>query len=221
MTRNAFLLACLCAALLTSACEPRATAPAATADSTRVDSAAAAPAPEVAARQVPDSTALMALAKEVLQAAVDKDYAALASHIHPGKGLRFSPYAYIDVKEDKVFQAKALQDQAAQAKQKVHWGTYDPSGEPIHSTLDGYFKEFVTDKPYLSEGRWAYNQTIGSSTVINNLEEVYPHAQFVETHWAPQDEEMAPFQWGSVRFVFEQLDGVWYLVGLVHDAWNT
>jgi hypothetical protein len=220
MFKNTFLLCCVLLAVLDFGCEPKPAATSNGPDSTHVDSAArmaAAPAPT----PVSDSVVLMALAREVLQAAVDKDYAALAAHIHPQQGLRCSPYAYIHVESDKVFLPQAFQDQAAQAKKKITWGTYDPRGEPILSTVDGYFKEFVTDKPYLTEGTWAYNTPIGSSTVINNLTEVYPQAKFVETHWVTKNEEMAPFDWGSVRLVFEQVDGKYFLVGLVHDAWGT
>lgn len=220
MTRYASFLACLCAALLTSACEPRTASPASAADSTHVDSAVA-PAPQAAARPMSDSAALMTLAKVVLQAAVDRDHATFSGHFHPSLGVRFSPYAFIDTQADKVFQAQAFQDLAAQPKKKIVWGRYDPRDEDIRHTVDGYLQEFVTDKPYLSEGSWAYNATIGNSTVHNNLTEVYPNAKFVEAHWVTKNEEMAPFEWGSVRLAFEQVDGKWYLVGVVHDAWNT
>lgn len=218
MPRTIVLSVCALVALLGLACEPKPAATSGSTDSTQVDSAArmaAAPAP------LPDSAALMALAKTVLQAATDRDYATFAGHFHPSLGVRFSPYAFIDTQADKVFQAQAFQDLAAQAKKKIVWGRYDPRDEDIHSTVDGYLKEFVTDKPYLSEGSWAYNTTIGNSTVHNNLAEVYPNAKFVEAHWVTKNEEMAPFEWGSVRLVFEKVEGTWYLVGVVHDAWNT
>jgi hypothetical protein len=218
MPHLAPLFVCTLVALLGLACEPKPAAASGSTDSTQVDSAArmaAAPAP------LPDSAALMALAKAVLQAATDRDYATFAGHFHPSLGVRFSPYAFIDTQADKVFQAQAFQDLAAQPKKKIIWGRYDPRDEDIHHTVDGYLKEFVTDKAYLSEGTWAYNETIGNSTVSNNLAEIYPNAKFVEAHWVTKNEEMAPFEWGSVRMVFEQVDGKWFLVGVVHDAWNT
>jgi hypothetical protein len=221
MPRTVVLSVCALVALLGLACEPKPAAASGSTDSTSVDSAArmaTAPAP---VPPVSDSAALMALAKEVLQAATDRSYAAFAGHFHPSLGVRFSPYAFIDTKADKVFQAQAFQDLAAQAKKKIIWGRYDPRDEDIRSTVDGYFKEFVTDKPYLTEGTWAFNETIGSSTVHNNLTEIYPNAKFVEAHWVTKNEEMAPFEWGSVRLVFEQVGGKWYLVGVVHDAWGT
>jgi len=40
---------------------------------------------------------------EVLKALKDKDYTAFASMIHPQKGIRFSMYAFVNLKEDKHF----------------------------------------------------------------------------------------------------------------------
>lgn len=221
MFKNAFLFVCAASALLVIGCNKPASADSGKtpADSTALPSIAADPAPT--ASQAADSATLMKLAKEVLQAAADKDYGKFADHVHPRLGVRFSPYAFIDVESDLVFLPQAFRDQVAQTKKKITWGTYDPRDEDIHTTVDGYFKEFVADKPYLAQGQWAFNETIGSSTVVNNLTGIYPQAKFVEAFWAPEDEEKAPYEWGSVRLVFEKEGDRWYVVGVVHDAWNT
>jgi hypothetical protein len=185
-------------------------------DSAKVDSVAA---PKAV---VADSATLMNLAKEILQHAEKKEYSKIADYIHPTKGIRFSPYTYVDTAEHKHFTAAEFREQVEKnAKKKVLWGTSDPLGEDILLTVEGYFKEFGYDKKYLEEGSFGFNQVIGSSTVINNIEEAYPGATFVEAYWVPKDEEKAPYEWGSVRLVFAVENGQSYLVGWIHDTWST
>lgn len=190
----------------------------ATADTTKVE----APAKTATAPAGPDSVMLLATAKEAMKAAADGNFEQFAQYIHPVAGIRFSPYAYVEKETDKVFTADAFREQVTKnPKQKLVWGTYDPVGETIKLTVAGYFKEFVTDKNYLGEGKFAYNETLGGGTVINNLSEIYPDAPRVEANWTPKDEEKAPFEWGTVRMVFQEHEGKYYLIAVVHDAWNT
>ncbi|HEX2898781.1 MAG TPA: hypothetical protein VHS96_03580, partial [Bacteroidia bacterium] len=134
----------------------------------------------------------------------------------------FSPYTYVDTAEHKHFTADAFREQATKnAKKKILWGTYDPLSEDILLTVEGYFKEFGYDKDYFGGGKLSYNEAIGTSTVLNNIAEIYPEGVFVEAYWAPEDEEKAPYEWGSIRLVFETHHGKQYLVAWVHDAWNT
>ncbi|MBK9448517.1 MAG: hypothetical protein IPN95_03715 [Bacteroidetes bacterium] len=185
-------------------------------DSAKVDSVAA---PKVATA---DSATLMNLAKEILQFAEKKDFGKIADYIHPTAGIRFSPYAYVDTAEHKHFTADAFRVQATtDAKKKVLWGTYDPIGDDIKVTVEAYFKEFGYDKNYLGEGQFGFNETMGGGTVINNTEEIYPGLPRVETYWAPKDEEKAPYEWGTIRLVFKEHEGKFYLVAWIHDAWNT
>lgn len=176
-----------------------------------------APAPTVS-----DSAQLVDLAKQILQFAKDKDYAKIADHVHPTQGIRFSPYAFVKKDDHKHFTAEEFQEQVTKnLNKKVLWGTSDPMSEPIRRTVEAYFKEFGYDKDYLGAGAYGYNQTMGGSTVMNNLEEMYPKAPHVEVYWVPADEEKAPFEWGALRLVFEKQGDQYYLIAWVHDAWNT
>ncbi len=97
-----------------------------------------------------DSATLVQRAKEILQFAAKKEYAKIADYIHPTKGIRFSPYTYVDTAEHKHFTAAEFREQVEKnAKKKVLWGTSDPLGEDILLTVEGYFKEFGYDKKVL------------------------------------------------------------------------
>lgn len=169
----------------------------------------------------PDSIALIRITQEILNLSAQAKYAELVPYIHPMEGIRFSPYTYVDTKEHKHFTAAEFKDQVeAHAKDKVLWGTSDPLGEPIKLTVDDYFRQFAHSKDYVG-GRLGYNEFIGGGTTINNIEEVYPGAPFVESYWAPADEEKAAFEWGSARLVFRKHEGKFYLIAWVNDAWST
>ncbi len=204
------------------ACQEKSTTPTPSSDSTVVNTAPPkAPTPDPVFEPT-DSVSLIDVSKEILKLAAAKDYAKIAAYIHPTEGIRFSPYAYVDKEEHKHFTADEFRDLVTnKAKTKVLWGTSDPLSEPIKRTVEAYFKEFCYDKDYVNQGEYAYNETIGGSTVINNLAEAYPKAPFVEAHWSPTDEEKKPFEWGSVRLVFQEYQGNFFLIAWVHDAWST
>ena len=62
--------------------------------------------------------------KGVLTAIKNYDLEKLANAIHPDKGVRFSPYGYVDVKNDLVFTADEVKKLANDPKQ-YHWGYYE------------------------------------------------------------------------------------------------
>src|SRR5438067_574545 len=77
-------------------------------------------------------------ARAAVAALEARDLDALGALVHPGKGLRFSPYPYVDMKEDVVLGAAALRrafrDRAART-----WGAYDGTGDPIHVAFADYY----------------------------------------------------------------------------------
>jgi hypothetical protein len=180
------------------------------------------PPPSPLAKMGTQAEAMVAMSKDILKLAEAGDYEGIAKFIHPVEGLRFSPYTNVDEGTDRIFTVDEFRNHfSVSPTKKLMWGTYDPSGEPIKLTLDGYFKKFACDKPYLSKGKFAYNETIGHSTIINNIAEFYPEAVFVEAYFGGDDLEQEPYAWASVRLVYQQHEGRFFLLGWVHDAWAT
>ena len=71
--------------------------------------------------------------RQVLEALRARDGDRLAELTHPTKGVRFSPYAYVDVHKDRVFfkeQIRRFWDD----RMIYMWGHVDASGEPIALT---------------------------------------------------------------------------------------
>lgn len=142
----------------------------------------------------------------------------VARYVHPSKGVRFSPYAHVRTESggDLVFTPAQLTASASD-QTRYTWGIQDGSGEPIVMTLADYLKRF--DRAYLAAGQVGYNQVIKTGNTQNNLREAYPDAVFVEYH-LPGTGEQADHNWSSVRLVFQQEKGAWYLVGVINDQWT-
>lgn len=164
-----------------------------------------------------DSLNLEQTAEKVLQLLAARDFSKLAEYVHPMMGVRFSPYAYVKV-EHQQFQPEELEG-LSDSDVIYNWGNYDGSGKPIELTFADYYDEFVYSRDFLNADQVAVNQRIGEGNTISNIEEFYPSASFVEYHVESED-NATEMDWQSLRLVFIEEDGVWLLVGIVHDAWT-
>jgi hypothetical protein len=174
------------------------------------------------ARQVGNvSDPVAARAAEAVMALKDGDMAALATLVHPDKGLRFSPYATVQTGAggDLVFSAAEVRGLMADST-AYHWGTYDGSGKPIALTFRQYYDEFVYDVDFARPDVVGFDETVGQGNSIDNIASAYPDGVPVEYHFEGFDPQYAGMDWRSLRLVFEEQGGSWYLVGTVHDEWT-
>lgn len=165
--------------------------------------------------------AVLDRAKTVIQALKTQDTKSLADVVHPDFGLRFSPYGNIRTGKDGdlVFTASEIGGLFADKTVRT-WGAYDGSGNPIDLTFAGYYQKFVYDVDFATAPNIGYNEVLGQGNTLVNTTEVYPDAAFVEFHFDGFDPKYGGADWRSLRLVFENKDGVWYLVGIVHDQWT-
>jgi hypothetical protein len=157
-------------------------------------------------------------ASQVIHALSSQDMDALAEHVHPARGLRFSAYSYVS-DEDLLFgpeKIRGLFDDPG----VYNWGRFDGTGDPIQMTFAEYFGRFVYDVDFARPEKIGFNQFIGSGNTINNLPEFYPEAEFVEYHFSGFDPQYGGMDWRSLRLAFEQVEGEWYLVVVIHDEWT-
>lgn len=163
---------------------------------------------------------LATAAEEAVNALKERDMERLAALVHPTKGLRFTPYAYVvaDPNGDLVFTADQVKN-LMQDESAYTWGMYDGSGAPLSLTFADYCDQFIYDHDFAQIQPGPVNTIIGQGNTVNNIREAYPEGQFVEYHY-PGTAENDHADWSSLRLVFEQVDGLWYLVGIVHDQWT-
>ena len=165
------------------------------------------------------SNQLLIKAITVMTLIKNKDMTQLATHIHPTAGVRFSPYGHINVQNDLVFSATQLQGLLA-STQVYTWGSYDGSGKPINLTFTNYYNEFVYDEDYVNPHMLGNNHVIGTGNAINNIGQAYSDCSFVEFHFTGFNAQYAGLDWSSLRLVFKDISGTWYLVGIIHDQWT-
>jgi hypothetical protein len=158
-------------------------------------------------------------AKSTMTALKNRDWGLLAKVVHAEKGVRFSPYGYIDSKNDLLFTAAQVRN-FDKDEQQYHWGAYDGSGEPIKLTAVRYFETFVYNHDFLQAPRVSYNRIIGRGNTTNNQTEAYPGAIIVEYHFPGFDSKSEGIDWQSLRLIFEMKDGMAYLIGISHAQWT-
>ncbi|HCN51290.1 MAG TPA: hypothetical protein DIT10_19745 [Chryseobacterium sp.] len=154
---------------------------------------------------------------EILQSLKNKDYKTFASWIHPEKGIRFSMYAFVDLKEDKHF-SKADFEKYQPTKTLFTWGAEDGSGDPYKATINDYLGKWVFSRDFTAS-KYTLNTFTGGGNSMNNLKEIYPKADFTE-NYVKGTEKYGGMDWKTVRFVFEEYQDQYYLVAVVNDQWT-
>ncbi len=167
------------------------------------------------------SKALEQTAIEIVKLIAQKGWQALATHVHPEKGLRFSPSAFIDVNNDIVFSQSQIAQLKNHANQIRTWGSYDGTGNPIKLSFNDYYQKFIYNKDYITINPSPANQTLAKGNTINNIAKVYQsyHYQFFDFYYSGSA-EYSGMDWSSLRLIFLEIEDQWYLVNIVHDQWT-
>ena len=165
------------------------------------------------------SGSLLPTALDAVTLLKNQDMAGLEAFVDPIKGLRFTPYSFIDTGADQVFTATQIPALLTDTGTYL-WGAYDGSGDPIQLTPQNYFDKFVYDVDFANPNLIGNNVIIGTGNTTNNIVAAYPGASFVEFHFTGFDTQYSGMDWESLRLVFEKTGGIWYLVGIVHDQWT-
>lgn len=158
---------------------------------------------------------------QVLEALRARDGNRLAELTHPTKGVRFSPYAYVDVHKDRVFLKEQIR-RFWDDRTIYMWGHADGSGEPIALTAAAYCERYVLDRNYQEATSVSVNADRSQGNTVNNAAAVYPQGIRVEYYIErPPGEGVAEFGWSALRLVFEEVGSGWFLIAIIHDQWTT
>lgn len=178
--------------------------------------------PEPAASSgVQDHSGVLQAARQVVEAIKAKDGEKWARLVHPEKGVRFSPYAYVDVRSDVVFSRDQVRRFWTDATNYT-WGNADGTGDPINMTANQYSERYIMDRDFLTLSTIGVNNDRARGNTTNNAAAVYPDGTRVEYYIEPTPGKGTPeSDWAALRLVFEQSGGSWFLVALIHDEWTT
>ncbi len=163
--------------------------------------------------------AIQDMSDDVLHMLKDKDMSRLKKLVHPDKGIRFTPYSHIDANKDVKITAAQFAGLMAETKKRL-WGSFDGTGDPIDMPFSEYYKKFVYDADFLEASQIVFNEPVQRGNSLVNIKETYPDAAFVEYHIPGADPGNNGMDWKSLILVWEQKDGTWYLIGIIHNQWT-
>ena len=158
-------------------------------------------------------------AGQVLAALKESDYEALAALVHPEKGVTLTPYSTVEPSCDRNLLPAQLVLLPEDDIPYV-WGIEDGTGAPIELTGREYFERYVFNADYTAAPETAVDTVLMQGNALENVASAYPEGRFVEYHFPGLDEQMAGYDWCSLKLVFECYQGDWYPVGLVHSEWT-
>ena len=164
-------------------------------------------------------TSITDLTQIILKHIKNKDYQSLTQYIHPELGIRFTPYSYINLKEDITIKADQF-TKMINNDEKLLWGLYDGTGEEIKLTTRDYFAKFVYDVDFLKAPKLTVNESSAAGNSINNIKEIYPDADYTESYFSGFKKEYGGMDWRALRLVYKKADGKYYLIGIIHDQWT-
>lgn len=158
-------------------------------------------------------------ATEVMIAIKNKDGEAISEYVHPVKGVRFTPYTTVSTDKDVVIHKKDMKDFFAD-EDIYNWGIYDGIGDEIKLTPSQYYEKFIYSQDFINADEIGYNEVLSTGNMIENQFEVYKNAIVVEYYIPEINPEYQGIDWESLRLVFEEHDGSWVLVGIIHNQWT-
>ena len=156
----------------------------------------------------------------VLRALEAGDIDALAALVDPERGVTFTPYSTVDPHSDLTF----LPDQLAQAGASGStyiWGTTQGKGDAISLTLTQYLKTYVFNTDYTRAPVIGVDHVIASGNSLENVADAYPEARFLEYYFPGQDPEAEGLDWCALKLVFQEREGAYRLIGVIHSEWTT
>lgn len=167
------------------------------------------------------SNTLLQEALEVMELFKNQDASGLDSRVSPTRGVRFSPYQFVKETTDITFYPGNTIPSMFTNTTVYVWGEYDGSGDTIAGEFASYYPRFVYDQDFFNPEMIGINTFLSSGSMINNIGDVYPNDEFVEFYFSGFDPQYDGMDWRSLTLVFEDDNGTWYLVGVIHGEWTT
>lgn len=164
-----------------------------------------------------DNLVLLERANQAIAALRDGDHTTFAALIHPVQGIIFTPYSTVDVNANLRFAAGQVASLESDNTLYL-WGMSD--GSPIQMTMKDYLSRYVYNADYAQAPLIGIDQLIGSGNALENVQDVYPDAHFVEYHFPSLSPEQMGFDWCSLKLVFVLYEGEYRLIGAIHSEWT-
>lgn len=167
----------------------------------------------------PDEEGLLEISNKILELMKKQDFSELSKYIHEEKGVRFTPYSSVDKKIDRCLSASEISG-FSDDNEKHMWGYFDGSGFDMSLTNMEYWNQFVWNTDYTAAEDANINKIVQIGNSVENLTEEYPDASFVEYHFSQLEPKNEGMDWCALRLAFEDNEGAWRLVAIIHAQWT-
>lgn len=149
----------------------------------------------------------------------EQDFTEFAQLIHPEKGIRFSPNAYIREEADINFTQTSFSEAVADNR-TITWGVTPAKGDEIKMTIPEYWGRYVYDVDYVNVNNLSETENSYSSSELINHEEVYRNAKITQYRNPGTDPRAGGLDWTILYLVSEEFEGAEYLIGIIHNEWT-
>jgi hypothetical protein len=203
-------------------------------DPSAVNVPPAAPSAEVAASTAPEdaappATSVDPAAPRVAETCADQSIAAfkakdmrrIARLAHPTRGVRFTPFSFVEVGRDVVLTRADLEKAMTDPKVR-NWGMMGESDDSIEMTFAQYHARFIYDADFARLGRASGKGPHPQQRSTDNLEvlndvirKTYPQGRVFEFHQPSRNDSVA--DWRVLRLVCQEQAGRFYLAGVIHS----
>lgn len=143
----------------------------------------------------------------------------LAGLVHPDRGVRFSPYVFVKKNIDLVLFKSDIQNLSS-SDSILEWGVYDGSGEPMLLSLSKFLKQYASIGDCLDTVQISTDELLQRGNMVDNHQDVYPNSVVVEVYCSGYDSKYEGMDWEACRFVFEEKNSRYFLIGIVHNGWT-
>lgn len=161
---------------------------------------------------------IKATGQQVLSFIKTQNYKELIQYFS-ADGVLFSPYGFIDTAKSKKLSPEDFL-QAIDKKWILTWGSFDGTGEPIKLTVPSYLKKFVYNADYLNAEAVGFDEVMKQGNSLNNLKTIYQNHHFIDYYFSGFDQKNNGMDWTSLKLVFENENGQYFLVAIIHDQWT-
>lgn len=173
----------------------------------------------------PNPKEIINISNEIVSYLKEGDIASVKKYIHPIKGVRITIDGYVIENHDVILKPSEL-DYLLDNNTVLMWGYSDGKGDPINLSVEDFFKkyfshDYTTSDPVVNEIRQ------GGSNSIDNFEKVYLNKDFVNyyipyasTYMDQGIEKPQTLDWHALNFVFEEYEGIKYIIGIIKDNWT-
>jgi hypothetical protein len=174
----------------------------------------------VAAPTAPEATppaaleAASARAQAAVRALRDRDWNALAALVDPERGVRFSPYSYVDDHDVRLTAAQLITSWRDERKRR--WGSFDGTGDPIDLSFAAYYRRFLYDADFARGGPRPAG--FAENTSDNASERYGAGAVIVEFYLPPSEPD--GYDWRALRIALARRAETYYVVGIIHAQWT-